>query len=372
MAVIRLLGLLLVVSGPVRGINLQKTEKISINTIDVGVEGIKDKFEDTATFGFASECELNIAERYCNETADAPEPFCLDGLQTTCRRLQSKCSGFEIDRCSDDIECCQCAFIDCPLGESACRRIANECFHADFVALKLEENVLRTLRALFNEFDKDEDGLLDYSETVDLVARAEANKTMTQTLGSRRSKREGKIVINKQNIEKTIIKTLGQADFSEMCVTVSENPSKGVSLGTFLKIYAARHGWFYQHIHRLVHSEQYAVKRKQGCSMSAKTKEKIDRKLATEVMKTGRKVLQPSSHSVLAEDPCDATDTLKETEKVKGSKTKSEKSKLNVRVGHKVDVPVKIITSDAKNSSEFEKTSQKKTAEEIRERPLEL
>uniref|UniRef100_A0A7S2KMT9 EF-hand domain-containing protein n=1 Tax=Bigelowiella natans TaxID=227086 RepID=A0A7S2KMT9_BIGNA len=214
----------------VSGINVSKKERITIKTIDVGIEGVKESFQDAVSFGFASECELTIAQSYCSKEGKE-DTFCKSGLLNSCELLRPKCIGFEIDRCSDDIECCQCSFVDCPLSKAACNKIAEECFYADFVTLQLEDNEIKILRKLFEKFDEDADGMLNFSETMSLIEKAETNATKpANRLADRPSKKKslptGKIIINERVIEKTTVKNLGREDFEKLCVTVSENPSK--------------------------------------------------------------------------------------------------------------------------------------------------
>mmetsp|Transcript_21778 Transcript_21778/g.30515 ORF Transcript_21778/g.30515 Transcript_21778/m.30515 type:complete len:348 (-) Transcript_21778:226-1269(-) len=268
------------------------------------------------------------------------DTFCKSGLLKSCVLLRSKCIGFEIDRCSDDIECCQCSFVDCPLSNVACNKIAQECFYADFVTLQLEDHEIQILRKLFEKFDEDADAMLNFSETMSLIEKAETNTTRPAIrLADRPSKEKslpaGKIIINERIIEKTTVRNLGQEDFEKLCVTVSENPSKGVSLGTFFKIFAKHHGWFYQHIQRLVHHEQYQIMRRDGCSTTAKAKEAIDNKLAIAMQEDG--ILVPdAAHSKLAEDPCDAESVLKEEDQanedhvVAGSQPMTKMAKIPV------------------------------------------
>eukprot|EP00469_Lotharella_globosa_P014303 CAMPEP_0167820232 /NCGR_PEP_ID=MMETSP0112_2-20121227/5955_1 /TAXON_ID=91324 /ORGANISM="Lotharella globosa, Strain CCCM811" /LENGTH=168 /DNA_ID=CAMNT_0007720723 /DNA_START=145 /DNA_END=651 /DNA_ORIENTATION=+ len=75
-------------------------------------------------FGFANVCELEVAQFYCH--LNPKDAFCGTKLRT-CIEIKAQCQGFNVDECTEDQPCCQCAFQDCPLESEGCELLANKC-----------------------------------------------------------------------------------------------------------------------------------------------------------------------------------------------------------------------------------------------------
>eukprot|EP00470_Lotharella_oceanica_P000804 CAMPEP_0170166800 /NCGR_PEP_ID=MMETSP0040_2-20121228/383_1 /TAXON_ID=641309 /ORGANISM="Lotharella oceanica, Strain CCMP622" /LENGTH=164 /DNA_ID=CAMNT_0010404617 /DNA_START=36 /DNA_END=530 /DNA_ORIENTATION=+ len=87
-----------------------------------------DATNSRTSYGFANVCELAVGQFYCHLNPD--DSFCANTLHK-CVEIKDRCQGFTTDRCTEDMECCQCSFQDCPLEPEGCELLAMKCGAGD-------------------------------------------------------------------------------------------------------------------------------------------------------------------------------------------------------------------------------------------------